>query len=184
MFISSLRRRFLQNQEDCTFTLLALLPTLSAQIMEEMDVEDLTHQLQQLSSSKPKTADSSIAMGDSIVSLAGSESTSATESASSSDPDKLVHPSSSSTSSSAAQQDGSVPAPASTSSSGEEVEAEGEGEKTGEVGVGGAGEGRKEEGGEGSTQRDVGASWSSEFHEMENKGKDNLEESQQVSARP
>ncbi|KAL7408913.1 Peroxin-3 [Mrakia frigida] len=166
----SLRRRFLQNQEDCTFTLLALLPTLSAQILEEMDVEDLTHQLQQLSKPKPEiaiTSSSTVAMEDSIVSLASTESSSDVE----------LLSSSSSSSSSAPP---APPAPASsttttTTSSGEEVEAEGEGEKTGEVGVGEA-EGEPKE--VGRTQSDVGASWSSEFQEMD-KGKENLSESQQ-----
>lgn len=31
----NLRRRFLQNQEDCNFTIMALLPTLSAQIFAD-----------------------------------------------------------------------------------------------------------------------------------------------------
>jgi peroxin-3 len=42
----SLKRRFLQNQQDCTFTVLALLPTLGARILEEMDVETVTETLQ------------------------------------------------------------------------------------------------------------------------------------------
>ncbi|KDN45615.1 Peroxin-3-domain-containing protein [Tilletiaria anomala UBC 951] len=42
----NLRRRFAQNQEDCTFTVLALLPTLGDQLFESMNVEDLTSQLQ------------------------------------------------------------------------------------------------------------------------------------------
>lgn len=50
--ILSLRRRFAQNQEDCTFTVLALLPTLGDQLFKAMDVEGLTSKLQQ--SSKPK----------------------------------------------------------------------------------------------------------------------------------
>ncbi|KEI42393.1 uncharacterized protein L969DRAFT_91840 [Mixia osmundae IAM 14324] len=41
----NLRRRFQQNQEDCSFTVLALLPTLGNQILESMDVESLTHTL-------------------------------------------------------------------------------------------------------------------------------------------
>ncbi|KAF8153378.1 Peroxin-3-domain-containing protein [Crassisporium funariophilum] len=42
----SLRRRFLQTQEDVSYTILALLPTLSEQILEQMDVEALTQELQ------------------------------------------------------------------------------------------------------------------------------------------
>lgn len=43
---SSLRRRFAQNQEDCNFTILALLPTLGDQLFSHMDVEGLTAKLQ------------------------------------------------------------------------------------------------------------------------------------------
>jgi len=42
----NLKKRFLQNQQDCIFTILALLPGLGAQIMEEMDVEGITQVLQ------------------------------------------------------------------------------------------------------------------------------------------
>lgn len=41
----NLRRRFLQNQEDCNFTIMALLPTLSTQIFAEMDVESISQAL-------------------------------------------------------------------------------------------------------------------------------------------
>ncbi|KAL4402025.1 peroxisomal membrane protein [Malassezia pachydermatis] len=41
----NLRRRFLQNQEDCSFTIMALLPTLSTQIFEAMDVESISQEL-------------------------------------------------------------------------------------------------------------------------------------------
>ena len=43
---SSLRRRFTQNQEDCTFTVLALLPTAADNILEALPVESITHELQ------------------------------------------------------------------------------------------------------------------------------------------
>ena len=43
----NLRRRFLQNQEDCNFTIMALLPTLSVQIFAEMDVESISHALRE-----------------------------------------------------------------------------------------------------------------------------------------
>lgn len=151
LLLLSLRRRFLQNQEDCTFTLMTMLPALSTQIREEMDVEDIVHQLQQ--TAKPTTSPSSttgVAMGDSIVSLAGSEATS-TESSSEN------NGSSSSL---------GAPAPAATSS-GEEADAEVEGAKTGQLNVGAS---------KGSS-RGVGESWSSEFQEME---RDKMTTSQQV----
>lgn len=43
----NLRRRFQQNQEDCTFTVLALLPTATENILEALSVEDITRDLQQ-----------------------------------------------------------------------------------------------------------------------------------------
>lgn len=43
----SLRRRFEQNQTDCTFTVLALLPTVTENVLEALPVEQLTHELQQ-----------------------------------------------------------------------------------------------------------------------------------------
>ncbi|CDR99029.1 related to Peroxisomal assembly protein PEX3 [Sporisorium scitamineum] len=41
----NLRRRFAQNQEDCTFTVLALLPTLGDQLFSKHNVEQLTESL-------------------------------------------------------------------------------------------------------------------------------------------
>ncbi|KAG8999362.1 peroxin [Tulasnella sp. JGI-2019a] len=49
----NLRQRFLRNQEDCVFTSQALVPTLGNQILEELDVEGITLELQQ-HGSKPK----------------------------------------------------------------------------------------------------------------------------------
>jgi len=43
---NSLRRRFEQNQTDCTYTVLALLPTATEHIVEALPVEDLTKELQ------------------------------------------------------------------------------------------------------------------------------------------
>jgi peroxin-3 len=43
----SIRRRFEQNQTDCTITVLALLPTLTENIIERLPVEQLTNDLQQ-----------------------------------------------------------------------------------------------------------------------------------------
>ncbi|KAG5994426.1 hypothetical protein E4U43_003237 [Claviceps pusilla] len=47
----NLRRRFEQNQEDCTFTVLALLPTATANILTEMNTEKITYEIQQIKSS-------------------------------------------------------------------------------------------------------------------------------------
>jgi len=44
---TSLRRRFEQNQEDCTYTVLALLPTATENIVQALPVEEITHELQQ-----------------------------------------------------------------------------------------------------------------------------------------
>lgn len=42
----NLRRRFLQNQEDCNFTIMALLPTLASQILDTINVESISRELQ------------------------------------------------------------------------------------------------------------------------------------------
>lgn len=52
LILSSLRRRFQQNQEDCTFTVLALLPTATDNIIEALPVETITHDLQQKKAEK------------------------------------------------------------------------------------------------------------------------------------
>ena len=43
---ASLRRRFEQNQEDCTFTVLAILPTATENILEALPVEQTLSELQ------------------------------------------------------------------------------------------------------------------------------------------
>lgn len=53
----SLRRRFQQNQEDCTITVLALLPTATENIVEALPVESITHELQQKKSERLRSAD-------------------------------------------------------------------------------------------------------------------------------
>ena len=45
-FGTSLRRRFEQNQTDCTYTVLALLPTAAENVIEALPVEELTKELQ------------------------------------------------------------------------------------------------------------------------------------------
>jgi peroxin-3 len=48
----SLRRRFEQNQEDCTYTVLALLPTATENILAELETERITFELQQQKAAK------------------------------------------------------------------------------------------------------------------------------------
>ena len=50
--LSSLRRRFEQNQEDCTFTVLALLPTATDNILAELETERITFELQEQKAAK------------------------------------------------------------------------------------------------------------------------------------
>jgi peroxin-3 len=63
----SLRRRFIQNQENVSFTIMALIPTLGEQILDELDVEAVIHELQTKSrsfrtpSEPPPPSESSIA---------------------------------------------------------------------------------------------------------------------------
>lgn len=47
----SLRRRFEQNQEDCTFTVLALLPTATSNVITALNTEQITYEIQQIKSS-------------------------------------------------------------------------------------------------------------------------------------
>ncbi|KAJ8105573.1 hypothetical protein ONZ43_g7376 [Nemania bipapillata] len=56
----NLRRRFEQNQEDCTFTVLALLPTATTNILEAMNTENITLEIQQM-----KGASRSVRSGES-----------------------------------------------------------------------------------------------------------------------
>ncbi|TGO51773.1 hypothetical protein BOTNAR_0344g00060 [Botryotinia narcissicola] len=48
----NLRRRFEQNQEDCTYTVLALLPTATENILAELKTERITDELQQQKAAK------------------------------------------------------------------------------------------------------------------------------------
>ncbi|SPO02831.1 related to PEX3 - peroxisomal assembly protein -peroxin [Cephalotrichum gorgonifer] len=57
----NLRRRFEQNQEDCTFTVLALLPTATANVLEAMDTERITYEIQTMKPAKATGAPPSIA---------------------------------------------------------------------------------------------------------------------------
>ncbi|PNY23768.1 Peroxisomal biogenesis factor 3 [Tolypocladium capitatum] len=47
----NLRRRFEQNQEDCTFTVLALLPTATANVVGALNTEQITYEIQQIKGS-------------------------------------------------------------------------------------------------------------------------------------
>ena len=51
----SMRRRFRQNVQDTSFTIMTYLPLLSKHILDEMDVEALTAELQSLSRAATKT---------------------------------------------------------------------------------------------------------------------------------
>lgn len=90
---SSLQRRFIQNQQDCTYTVLALLPTAVENICEKFPVEQVSDELQKqrserraaasrlLDSSEPATAPSK----------AGSVNEDDAASVPSSQPDSYVH---------------------------------------------------------------------------------------------
>ncbi|KDQ31461.1 hypothetical protein PLEOSDRAFT_1054531 [Pleurotus ostreatus PC15] len=54
----NLRRRFYQNQEHVSFTVMALISTLSEQVVEGMDVESVTGELQAMSKSPAETSTS------------------------------------------------------------------------------------------------------------------------------
>ncbi|UNI14383.1 peroxin [Purpureocillium takamizusanense] len=58
----NLRRRFEQNQEDCTFTVLALLPTATTNVLAALNTEQITYEIQQIKgttkSLKPGSAES------------------------------------------------------------------------------------------------------------------------------
>lgn len=53
---NSMKRRFEQNQQDCVFTVLSLLPTLGDQLLHELNVELITAKLQQSRSQRSTPA--------------------------------------------------------------------------------------------------------------------------------
>ncbi|THH26408.1 hypothetical protein EUX98_g7781 [Antrodiella citrinella] len=53
----NLRRRFEQNSQDISFTIMALLPTLGQHILDGMDVEGVTQELQSYSKSSQRVVD-------------------------------------------------------------------------------------------------------------------------------
>lgn len=56
----NLRRRFEQNQEDCSFTVLAILPTATEEIMERLNVEQVLEELQRQKAERVKRSIASI----------------------------------------------------------------------------------------------------------------------------
>ncbi|EIN14632.1 hypothetical protein PUNSTDRAFT_140873 [Punctularia strigosozonata HHB-11173 SS5] len=52
----NLRRRFEQNQQDASYMIMGLMPTLASQILDGMDVETLTAELQSKAKAKPPKA--------------------------------------------------------------------------------------------------------------------------------
>lgn len=65
----SMRRRFRQNQEDCTFVLLAQLPTLARHLLTELDVEALTAELQRRAEVAKRDKQNTAAVESSTASL-------------------------------------------------------------------------------------------------------------------
>lgn len=66
----NLRRRFEQNQEDCTFTVLALLPTATAGILEALDTERITYEIQTMKGQKAAAAPGGALVGSTAPSIA------------------------------------------------------------------------------------------------------------------
>ncbi|KAG0195697.1 peroxin, partial [Mortierella sp. GBA30] len=65
-----MKRRFEQNQQDCVFTVLSLLPTLGDQLLHEMNVESITARLQQSRSQRStpqQTPDSSVVLPEKVT---------------------------------------------------------------------------------------------------------------------
>lgn len=69
---TSLRRRFEQNQTDCTYTVLALLPTASDDILQDLPVEKLTKELQKKREERLARLNSGEATGSDLSSVSPS----------------------------------------------------------------------------------------------------------------
>src|SRR6476620_1276334 len=69
---SSLRRRFEQNQTDCTYTVLALLPTATENIIEALPVEELTKELQRKRAERLARLNAGEATGSDLSSISPS----------------------------------------------------------------------------------------------------------------
>lgn len=87
----SLRRRFEQNQADCTFTVLALLPTATENIIEALPVEDLTKELQKKRAERLARLSGSEALGSEPSSTAPSVTDEDGRSLSSFQADSYIH---------------------------------------------------------------------------------------------
>ncbi|GES66916.1 peroxisomal membrane protein [Aspergillus terreus] len=68
----NLRRRFEQNQTDCTYTVLALLPTAAEDILEALPVEELTKELQKKRAERLARLNAAEGTGSDMTSLAPS----------------------------------------------------------------------------------------------------------------
>ncbi|KAJ5602830.1 hypothetical protein N7537_005786 [Penicillium hordei] len=68
----NLRRRFEQNQTDCTYTVLALLPTAAENIIDALPVEELTKELQQKRAERLARLNAGEATGSDLSSVAPS----------------------------------------------------------------------------------------------------------------
>ncbi|CRG88603.1 Peroxisomal biogenesis factor 3 [Talaromyces islandicus] len=87
----NLRRRFEQNQADCTFTVLALLPTATENIIEALPVEDLTKELQKKRAERLARLSGSEALGSEPSSTAPSVTDEDGRSLSSFQADSYIH---------------------------------------------------------------------------------------------
>lgn len=70
--IFSLRRRFEQNQQDCSFTVVALLGSLGDQILESINVEHITQTLQQARNTPTPSPMNSVMMDSTTATTEGS----------------------------------------------------------------------------------------------------------------
>ncbi|KAH8175855.1 peroxin-3 domain-containing protein [Sarocladium implicatum] len=109
----NLRRRFEQNQEDCTFTVLALLPTATTNILEELNTEAITLEIQQMKGSvrslKSGSAESTASppsIADTTLTEEDGKSLASLQSESGVHASQIATPGSQATSGDAGQQDG------------------------------------------------------------------------------
>lgn len=70
----SIHRRFQQNQEDCTFTVQALLPTATTNIVKELPVEKLTAELQRKKAARMAKSTATTDGGSDISGVVGTPS--------------------------------------------------------------------------------------------------------------
>ncbi|KAI4599948.1 peroxin [Pestalotiopsis sp. 9143b] len=115
----NLRRRFEQNQEDCTFTVLALLPTATTNLLETMNTEKITLEIQQMKGVKNARSAESTATPPSIADTTLTEeegkSTVSLQSDSGVHASQVALPSPSTPNTDGAQEGGQIPASAQNS---------------------------------------------------------------------